>query len=130
MFVKTLSEILETPDHVVGPAFESRRLLLARDKMGYSLHDTLVKAGTTQPLHYKNHLESNYCVEGEGEVECVTTGQVWSIAPGSLYVLDQNDPHIVRAFTDLRLICIFTPALTGKEVHDADGSYAAPSEDI
>ncbi|MEM6578555.1 MAG: ectoine synthase [Pseudomonadota bacterium] len=126
MFVKTLSDVLGTPDHVVGEAFESRRLLLARDNLGYSLHDTLVKAGTRQDLHYKNHLESNYCVEGEGEVECVRSGQVWAIKPGSLYVLDQNDPHVIRAFTDLRLICIFTPALTGQEVHDKDGSYAAP----
>jgi len=125
MFVKSLADVLGTPDHVTGPAFDSRRLLLARDNLGYSLHDTVVKAGTSQSLHYKNHLESNYCVEGEGEVECVATGQVWPITPGTLYMLDQNDPHIVRAKTDLRLICIFTPALTGKEVHDADGSYAA-----
>ncbi|WP_317057898.1 ectoine synthase [Roseovarius rhodophyticola] len=27
--------------------------------------------------------------------------------------------------TDLRFICIFTPALSGQETHDADGSYAA-----
>ncbi|MEL7012180.1 MAG: ectoine synthase [Pseudomonadota bacterium] len=126
MFVKTLSEVLKTPDHVIGAAFESRRLLLARDGLGYSLHDTIVKAGTSQTLHYKNHLESNYCIEGEGEVECVSTGEIWPIGPGSLYVLDQHDPHIIRAFTNLRLICIFTPALTGQEVHDADGSYASP----
>ena len=43
-----------------------------------------------------------------------------------MYVLDRHDPHIVRAKTDLRLICIFTPALTGHENHDEDGSYAAP----
>ncbi|MEM6483060.1 MAG: ectoine synthase [Pseudomonadota bacterium] len=126
MFVKTLAEVLDTADHVVGPAYESRRLLLARHDLGYSLHDTVVKADTSQLLHYKNHLESNYCVEGEGEVECMTTGKTWPIAPGSLYVLDQHDPHIVRAFTDLRLICIFTPALTGQETHDKDGSYNAP----
>lgn len=126
MFVKTLQNVLGSDDHVVGEAYESRRLLLARDELGYSLHDTLVKAGTTQRLHYKNHLESNYCIEGEGEVENAVTGKKWPIGPGSLYVLDQHDPHIIRAKTDLRLICIFTPALTGHEKHDKDGSYAAP----
>lgn len=126
MIVKTLDHILNTPDHVVGDAYESRRLLLARDGLGYSLHDTVVKGGTEQRLHYKNHLESNYCIEGEGEVENTTTGEIWQIGPGSLYVLDQHEPHIVRAKTDLRLVCIFTPALTGLEKHDADGSYAAP----
>lgn len=126
MFVKTLADVLNTDAHVTGDAFESRRVLLAKDGLGYSFHDTLIKAGTTQHLHYKNHIEANYCIEGQGEVECVATGQVWPLSPGSMYVLDQHDAHIVRAETDMRLICIFTPALTGQEKHDADGSYAAP----
>ncbi|MGB1180184.1 MAG: ectoine synthase [Lentibacter algarum] len=25
----------------------------------------------------------------------------------------------------MRLVCVFTPALTGEEVHDESGSYAA-----
>ena len=126
MIVKTLAEILDTPAHVKGDAFESRRILLAADGVGYSLHDTLVKAGTTQHLHYKNHIESNYCIEGEGEVENVATGEVHPVTPGTLFLLDQHDAHIVRAKTDMRLICIFTPALTGHETHDKDGSYSAP----
>lgn len=126
MFVRHLSEILGSPAHVVGAAFESRRLLLAADDLGYSLHDTLVKAGTTQTLHYKNHIEANYCIAGEGEVENALTGETWPLGAGTLYVLDRHDPHIIRARTDLRLVCIFTPVLTGREEHDADGSYAAP----
>ena len=126
MFIKTLSETLGTPDHVTGEAFESRRILLARDGLGYSFHDTLVKQGSTQHLEYKNHLEANYCIAGEGEVEEVATGRTWPLVPGTMYVLDKHDAHIIRATkSDLRLICIFTPALTGQEVHDADGSYAA-----
>lgn len=129
MFVKTLADVIGTEDHATGAAFESRRILLARDGLGYSFHDTIVKAGSTQHLHYKHHIEANYCIEGEGEVENAVTGEVWPLAPGSMYVLDRHDPHIVRAVTDLRLICIFTPALTGRERHDADGSYAAPDAD-
>jgi len=126
MFVKTLSDILDTADHARGDAYESRRILLARDGLGYSFHDTIVKAGSTQHLHYKNHIEANYCIEGQGEVENAVTGQVWPLNPGTMYVLDQHDAHIIRAQTDLRLICVFTPALSGQEKHDADGSYAAP----
>lgn len=126
MFVKHMRDILGTEAHVTGEAFESRRMVLAQDGLGYSLHDTLIKAGTTQHLHYKNHIEANYCFEGEGEVENVATGEVFALAPGSLYVLDNHDAHIVRATTDMRLVCIFTPALMGQEKHDADGSYAAP----
>ena len=126
MFVKTLSETLNTSAHVTGDAFESRRILLAADGLGYSFHDTLVGKGSTQRLEYKNHVEANYCIEGEGEVEEVATGQVWPLRPGTMYVLDRHDPHIIRATkSDLRLICIFTPALSGEETHDKDGSYAA-----
>lgn len=128
MIVRTLGDVIGTPDHVTGDAFESRRILLARDGLGYSLHDTLVKAGSTQHLEYKNHIEANYCIEGEGEVEEVATGQTWPLRPGTMYLLDRHDAHIVRARTDLRVICIFTPALTGSETHDADGSYAATDQ--
>ncbi len=125
MIVKTLAEVLGTKAHIKGEGFESRRLLLAGDGVGYSLHDTVVKQGSEQRLQYKNHIESNYCIEGEGEVEDVASGQVHAIGPGSLYVLDKHDAHIVRATKgDLRFICIFTPALTGHERHDAEGSYS------
>lgn len=126
MFIKSLNDILDTPDHAKGDAYESRRILLAHDGLGYSFHDTIVKAGSVQHLHYKNHIEANYCIEGQGEVENAETGEVWPLEPGVMYVLDRHDPHIIRATTDMRLICIFTPALTGQERHDADGSYAAP----
>lgn len=128
MIVKTLTDILETPDHVRGEAFESRRLLLARDGLGYSLHDTVCRAGTVQHLHYKNHIEANYIIEGTGSLTNVATGEIHPLRPGSLYVLDQHDVHILRAHTDMRIVCIFSPALTGQEVHDEDGSYAAPAQ--
>jgi L-ectoine synthase len=126
MLVRTLASILDTPAHVKGEAFESRRILLAADGLGYSLHDTICKAGTEQHLHYKNHVETNYVIEGEGEVEEVATGRTWPLGPGTVYVLDRHDPHILRAETDLRIVCIFTPALTGHESHDKDGSYGLP----
>ena len=126
MIVRTLSSVLDTDAHVRGEAFESRRILLARDGLGYSLHDTVCKAGSEQHLHYKNHVETNYVIEGTGEVVDVATGDVHPLAPGTVYVLDRHDPHILRAHTDMRIVCIFTPALTGQETHDADGSYGLP----
>lgn len=126
MIVRTLSSVLDTDAHVRGEAFESRRILLARDGLGYSLHDTVCKAGSEQHLHYKNHVETNYVIEGTGEVVDVATGEVHPLAPGTVYVLDRHDPHILRAHTDMRIVCIFTPGLTGQETHDADGSYGLP----
>lgn len=126
MIIKRLEDIVGSEHHATGEGWESRRILLARDGLGYSLHDTLVKEGHELRLEYKNHIESNYCIAGEGEVVNVTTGEVHPLRPGSLYALDQHDAHILRAIKgDLRLVCVFTPALTGEETHDADGSYAA-----
>lgn len=125
MIVRTLASILDTPAHVKGDAFESRRILLAADGLGYSLHDTICKAGTEQLLEYKNHVETNYVIEGQGAVTNVATGQIWALGPGTVYVLDKHEAHLLRADTDLRIICVFTPALTGQERHDASGSYPA-----
>jgi hypothetical protein len=46
-----------------------------------------------------------------------------------LYVLDGNERHELHAETDLRMVCVFTPALTGREVHDADGAYPLLTDD-
>ncbi|MDR7126272.1 ectoine synthase [Pseudotabrizicola sp. 4114] len=125
MIVRTLASILDTAAHVKGEAFESRRILLAADGLGYSLHDTICKAGSEQVLEYKNHVETNYVIEGQGSVQNVATGEVFPLGPGTVYVLDRHEAHLLRAQTDLRIICVFTPALTGQEQHDASGSYPA-----
>ena len=126
MIVRTLASILGTSAHVKGDAYESRRLLLAADGLGYSLHDTICKEGSEQLLHYQNHIETNYIIAGEGEVVNEATGEVHPLSPGTVYVLDRHDAHTLRAIRgDLRIICVFTPALTGLERHDASGSYPA-----
>ena len=126
MIVRTLASILGTQAHVKGDAYESRRLLLAADGLGYSLHDTICKEGSEQLLHYQNHIETNYIIAGEGEVVNEATGEVHPLSPGTVYVLDRHDAHTLRAIRgDLRIICVFTPALTGLERHDASGSYPA-----
>ena len=129
MIVRTLDEVIETPRHVSGEGWQSRRILLKSDGMGFSLHDTVVREGTEQRLHYKHHLEANYCISGRGEVVDVKTGKTYLVSPGTLYALDQHDEHILRAVAgDLRLICVFNPPLTGQEKHQADGSYAASAD--
>lgn len=127
MIVRTLDEIVGGPSHVTGETWESRRMLLGGDRMGFSLSDTVIKAGSEQRLHYKYHFEANYCISGRGEVVDVKTGKTYPIGPGTLYALDKHDEHILRAIGgDLRLVCVFNPALTGQEKHQDDGSYAPP----
>jgi L-ectoine synthase len=124
MIVRTLDDIRGTDRDVSGPGWHSRRLVVRADGMGCSLSDTIVAAGTEQRLHYKHHLETNYCISGEGEVEDLATGQVFPIRAGTVYALDKNDPHVVRAKSELRLVYVFYPALAGTETHRPDGSYA------
>lgn len=127
MIVRTLNEILGTPREVSGTTWTSRRLLLAGDRMGFSMHDTLMFAGTETHMCYRNHLEAVYCVSGKGSIEVVETGEVFPIEDGTLYALDQHDEHILRAETEMRMICAFNPPVVGDEVHDETGAYPAPS---
>jgi len=129
MIVKHLDEIVATKDDVDGGTWCSRRLLLASDGMGFSLHDTLIRAGTQTLIWYKNHLEAVYCISGEGEIEVLSDGKVYPIRPGTLYALDGHEKHYLRATTEMRMVCVFNPPLTGREVHDAEGVYPllAPS---
>ncbi|MGE0786344.1 MAG: ectoine synthase [Sandaracinaceae bacterium] len=124
MLVRTLDEVTSTEDDVSAPGWRSRRLLLARHGMGFSLHDTLIDAGAELALHYKHHLEAVYCIEGEGEIERKADGERFPIRPGTVYALDAHDPHILRGHTQMRMVCVFNPPVTGTEVHDATGSYA------
>lgn len=101
----------------------SRRFLVAADGMGYTLTDTIVTAGTKSRLEYRNHLEACYCIEGSGEV-VDADGSSHPIAPGTLYALDKHDAHYLIASpeADLRLVCMFTPALRGDEIHRLDSA--------
>ncbi|WP_344966717.1 ectoine synthase [Salinactinospora qingdaonensis] len=101
----------------------SRRFLLEADGVGYTLTDTVVWAGTKSRLEYRNHLESCYCVEGSGEV-IELDGTAHPLTPGVLYSLNNHDPHFLVAapHEDLRLVCVFSPALRGDEVHNLDGA--------
>ncbi|WP_178022507.1 ectoine synthase [uncultured Paenibacillus sp.] len=122
MIVKHLNHIVGTVDDVDAETWNSRRLLLAKDKMGFSLNDTLIKEGTETLIWYKNHVEAVYCIEGEGEIE-VIGGETYPISPGMMYALNGHEKHYLRAQSQLRVICVFNPPLSGREVHDPDGTY-------
>lgn len=126
MYFTSLADIEGTESDVRGEGWRSRRLILADAGLGYSLHDTTMHEGTELPMHYLHHVESVYCVSGEAEVTNEATGETHPISPGTLYVLDRHDKHTFRAKTEVRNICVFTPALTGAETHDENGAYPPP----
>jgi L-ectoine synthase len=128
MIVRRLDEIAGTDREVSDTNWSSRRLLLKKDGMGFSFHDTTLHPGSETPMWYRNHVEAVYCIQGEGEVVDLDTGTSHPIRPGTMYALDQNDKHILKAFTELRMICVFNPPLAGPETHDADGAYPILTE--
>jgi L-ectoine synthase len=133
MIVRYFDEI-KGSEREVSPSQNSNwvsyRFLLKNDGMGFSFHETRIFAGTETHIHYKKHLEAVYCVEGKGEIETIKDGKKYSIENGMMYALDKHDEHYLRAETELRLICVFNPPLTGEEVHDRNGVYDSGEEKI
>ncbi len=131
MLVRHLDQLIGTSAEVDTDGWTSRRFILKRDGMGYSVHDTVIKAGAALEMEYRNHLETVYCIEGEGEIEDIASGEVHPIRPGTLYALDRNDRHYLRANkgTHMRMVCVFNPPLTGVEVHDESGAYPSMAEE-
>lgn len=125
MIVRTLEEIKGSEREVQAENgnWISRRFVLNDDGAGFSFHETLIKAGTETHIWYKHHIEAVYCVGGKGEIEDIKTGTVHPIEDGTMYLLNDNDEHYLRGFTDMRLICAFCPPIIGRERHDEDGAY-------
>lgn len=128
MIVRRIRQ-LSSDREVRADNWTSRRLLLREDRMGFSLHDTTIHAGTSTHMCYRHHLEAVYCIEGRGTVELVATGEVIPIQAGDMYALDRHDEHILKAETVMRMICVFNPALAGPETHDETGAYPILAEE-
>lgn len=132
MIVRNLKEAAEAGRKIVSPDgnWDSTRLLLKDDGMGFSFHITTIYKGADFRMHYQNHLESVYCISGRGEVESLEDGRVHPIEPGTLYILDRHDRHILRAFEEMKMACVFNPPLNGREVHNAEGAYELEAKAI
>ncbi|MCR8921290.1 ectoine synthase [Dasania sp. GY-MA-18] len=132
MIVRQLQDAKESARRIVSPDgnWESTRMLLKDDGMGFSFHITTIYKDADFQMHYQNHLESVYCVSGCGEVETLADGKRYPISPGTLYVLNKNDKHVLRAFEEMEMACVFNPPLNGKEVHNAEGAYELEAETV
>lgn len=130
MIVRNLKDARESGRLISSDGWDSTRLLLKNDGMGFSFHITRIFADAELHLHYKNHLESVYCINGKGSIEDLQTGTVHPIEPGTLYVLDKNDKHILRAEAEMEMACVFNPPLHGTEVHDETGAYPTEADEV
>jgi len=109
--------------HAATGTWRSKRIVLAKERVGFSLHETTLYAGTETSMWYANHIEAVLCVEGEAELTNDETGEKHWIEPGTMYLLNGHEKHTVRATTELRMACVFNPPVTGRETHDANGVY-------
>lgn len=127
MIVRDLATESATSRRVDSDGWTSVRLLLKDDGMGFSFHITTIHAGAELQMHYKNHLESVFCIEGMGSIEDLATGERHTIRPGVIYALNENDKHVLRAEAGgpMVMACVFNPPVTGNEVHGPDGAYPA-----
>jgi L-ectoine synthase len=88
----------------------------------------VVEAGWEKEMEYANHLEACYLMQGEAEITDLTTGEKHQLGPGSVYALDAYDRHMLHAKSELRLICVFNPALAGGETHNETGGFPADQD--
>ncbi|CFY07833.1 Ectoine synthase [Syntrophomonas zehnderi OL-4] len=123
MIVKQLEDIVGSESDIDTDTWRSFRILLKKDGMGFSMHHTVIKAGTETYIWYKNHVEAVYCIQGSGEIEVLDNNKIYPIKNGTLYALNGHEKHKLRAKSDMHMVCVFNPPLTGREIHQEDGSY-------
>jgi L-ectoine synthase len=128
VIVRSLEDVEDTDDDIKTEKWRSRRIILAREKLGFSVHETTLYAGTVNDFWYANHIEAVFITSGEGEVENKGTGEVYQLRPGTIYVLNDHDKHQVRPLTEIKCVCVFNPPVTGREVHDENGVYPLVAE--
>jgi len=123
MIVRTTAEITDTDRDVAGTGWRSKRIVLGGDLVGFSFHETTIGAGTEHFFHYLNHVEAVWLVEGQGKLTDLDNDRTYDLAPGTMYLLNGHERHKVEAHTQLRMLCVFNPPVTGQEVHDENGVY-------
>jgi len=130
MIVRDLETASRSTRRVVSDGWESVRLILKDDGMGFSFHITTIRKGARLEMHYKHHLEGVYCIAGSGSIEDCATGERHEIGPGVIYALDRHDRHVLCAEEEMTMACVFNPPVSGREVHQADGSYPLEAETV
>jgi L-ectoine synthase len=128
VIVRSVEDVEDTSDDIKTANWRSKRVMLAREKLGFSVHETTLYAGTVNDFWYANHVEAVFVTSGEGEVENKATGEVHRLSPGTMYVLNDHDKHQVRPRTEIKCVCVFNPPVTGREVHDENGVYPLLTE--
>ncbi|MDZ7931858.1 MAG: ectoine synthase [Rhodococcus sp. (in: high G+C Gram-positive bacteria)] len=111
MIVRTTEDITGTDREQHGDTWVSKRIVLSDDEVGFSYHETSVAAGTETPLHYPDYIEAVWLIEGTGQLVDRDNDITYGLAPGTMYLLDGHERHTIIAHTQLRMYCVFNPAV-------------------
>ena len=125
MIIRDLKEVRDSASNVKSKGWESARMLLKQDGMGFSFHVTTLYAGAEIKMQYLNHLEAVLILQGVGTIENLANGDIHQLMPGVMYALNEHDHHILRIEKEIVCACVFNPPVSGLEVHDENGSYPA-----
>lgn len=128
MIVRTTAEITGTDRDVSDKTWRSKRIVLADDGVGFSFHETTIEAGSVNEFHYQHHIEAVWLVAGTGTLTNLETGEQYPLAAGSMYLLNGHERHRLVCDEQMRMLCVFNPPVTGREVHDENGAYPAPEQ--
>lgn len=118
MIFRRVQELIGSEREARGDGWKSRRLILAGDGLPFSVHETTVAAGTRLHLSYTRHSETVYCIDGKASLTIGRGPGTLQIMPGTLYSAGIGDLHVLRAEEETRFLCIFEPALVGREQAD------------
>ena len=71
MIVRTTTEITDTDRDITSEDgnWRSKRIVLGGDRVGFSFHETTIKAGSVNEFHYANHVEAVWLVEGTRQAD-------------------------------------------------------------
>ncbi len=130
MIVRTTDEITGTDRDVSDGTWRSKRIVLAGDNVGFSFHETTIQSDSVNVFRYEHHIEAVWVVEGTGTLTDLETGEQYPLKPGTMYLLDGHERHRVACDEQLRMLCVFNPPVTGREVHDESGAYPPPTEEL
>jgi L-ectoine synthase len=122
MFVKRADGMRRAGKEMIAANGQVRtvRMLTKADGVGFGFSDVRLAAGAEAILWHKHHWRANHVISGSGDVTDIATGQTWALGPSMAYNVGPEDRHRVRAHTDLHLLSVFSPPLSGDETHDAD----------
>src|SRR5699024_1114128 len=106
MYVVNRDDLNDTDRDVKSETWRSRRMGQARERVGFSFHETVVPAGTATTSHYPKHVEAEYCGQGKGTLTDQVTGKEYPLPGGVMYLLDGHEKHTVVAEEELRMACV------------------------